>query len=67
MNTRDITDKMQDWQKVAGEKARLAGRKARDWGQNTDEYVRDNTWMAIGIAALVGCVFGLLLSRRGED
>jgi ElaB/YqjD/DUF883 family membrane-anchored ribosome-binding protein len=37
-------------------------------GRATDEYVRDNPWRAIGIAAgvsgLVGLVAGLLIARR---
>jgi ElaB/YqjD/DUF883 family membrane-anchored ribosome-binding protein len=37
-------------------------------GQATDDYVRDNPWRAIGIAAavsgLAGLVAGLLISRR---
>ena len=37
-------------------------------GQATDEYVRDNPWRAIGIAAavsgLTGLVAGLLIARR---
>ena len=30
----------------------------------TETYVRDNPWQAIGIAAGVGLVLGLLISRR---
>jgi ElaB/YqjD/DUF883 family membrane-anchored ribosome-binding protein len=30
----------------------------------TDDYVRDNPWQAIGIAALVGAVVGILATRR---
>ena len=30
----------------------------------TDDYVRDNPWQAIGIAAVVGLLAGLALSRR---
>jgi ElaB/YqjD/DUF883 family membrane-anchored ribosome-binding protein len=30
----------------------------------TETYVRDNPWQAIGIAAAVGLLLGLLLSRR---
>jgi ElaB/YqjD/DUF883 family membrane-anchored ribosome-binding protein len=29
-----------------------------------DDYVRENPWQAIGIAALVGIALGLLISRR---
>jgi ElaB/YqjD/DUF883 family membrane-anchored ribosome-binding protein len=30
----------------------------------TDEYVRDNPWRAVGIAAGIGVVIGMLISRR---
>ncbi len=30
----------------------------------TDDYVRENPWTAIGIAAAVGLVVGVLLSRK---
>ncbi len=30
----------------------------------TDDYVHDNPWQAIGIAAAVGIVVGLLMNRR---
>lgn len=33
-------------------------------GHATDEFVHDNPWKSIGIAAGVGLVVGLLISRR---
>lgn len=30
----------------------------------TETYVRDNPWQAVGVAAAVGLLLGLLLSRR---
>jgi len=30
----------------------------------TDDYVHDNPWAAIGAAAAVGCIVGLLMNRR---
>ncbi len=59
MNTREMTDKFQDWQQRASE-------KAKDWGQTTDTYVRENTWMSIGIAAVIGCVLGYILASRRD-
>jgi ElaB/YqjD/DUF883 family membrane-anchored ribosome-binding protein len=32
----------------------------------TDEYVHDNAWAAIGIAAGVGFILGLLVSNSGD-
>jgi ElaB/YqjD/DUF883 family membrane-anchored ribosome-binding protein len=44
-------------QEVAAEKARAATRA-------TDNYVHDNPWKAIGAAAGVGLLLGLLIGRR---
>lgn len=38
--------------------------KAKAAGHATDEYVHENPWTAIGIAAGVGLVVGLLVGRR---
>lgn len=38
--------------------------KAKEVGHATDEYVRDNPWKSVGIAAGVGFVIGLLVGRR---
>ncbi len=59
MNTRGMTDKLQDWQKRAGD-------TARNVGQATDQYIRENTWTSLAIAAVVGCVLGMLLARSRD-
>jgi ElaB/YqjD/DUF883 family membrane-anchored ribosome-binding protein len=41
-----------------------AMRHARDVANATDGYVRDNPWQSIGVAAGVGLLIGLLISRR---
>ena len=38
--------------------------KTKDAAKVTDEYVRDNPWQAVGIAAAAGLVLGVLISRR---
>lgn len=38
--------------------------KAKAAGRATDEYVHENPWKSIGIAAGVGLVVGLLIGRR---
>jgi ElaB/YqjD/DUF883 family membrane-anchored ribosome-binding protein len=38
--------------------------KARAMAGDADEYVRDNPWAAVGIAAGIGLVIGLLMARR---
>lgn len=38
--------------------------KAKLVGHATDDYVHDNPWRSVGIAAGVGLVIGLLIGRR---
>jgi ElaB/YqjD/DUF883 family membrane-anchored ribosome-binding protein len=80
MKTREITEKAKEF----GNKARELGGKVQDWqkqatetarevGEKTDAYVRENTWASIAAAALVGCLVGFMIagsrgsSRRRED
>lgn len=39
-------------------------RQARELVTEGEEYIRENPWQALGIAAGVGLLLGLLLSRR---
>jgi len=59
MNTREMTEKLQDWQK-------LATKTAKNVGEFTDDYVRENPWSTIAFAAVVGCIFGYLLASRRD-
>jgi len=51
-------------------KERLAGveeealARARAIANDADKYVRDKPWQAVGLAAAVGLVLGLLIGRR---
>lgn len=38
--------------------------KSKQAARVTDEYVHDNPWRAVGIAAGIGFVIGLLIGRR---
>jgi ElaB/YqjD/DUF883 family membrane-anchored ribosome-binding protein len=38
--------------------------QAQNVASTADDYVRENAWQAIGIAALVGAVVGVLAARR---
>ena len=49
--------KLQELQDDAIDQAKAAARA-------TDDYVRDNPWQAIGAAAAVGFLVGMLVSRR---
>ena len=44
-------------QEVTVEHAKVAGRKA-------DDYVHENPWQSVGVAAGVGVLVGLLIGRR---
>ena len=39
-------------------------RQAQNVASTADDYVRDSPWQAVGIAALVGAVVGILATRR---
>jgi ElaB/YqjD/DUF883 family membrane-anchored ribosome-binding protein len=49
--------KLTDAERALLEKSKLAAKA-------TDEYVRDNPWQAVGVAAVAGLVLGVLISRR---
>ncbi len=38
--------------------------RARDAARVTDDYVHDNPWQAVGVAAAVGFLAGMLINRR---
>ena len=39
-------------------------RKAQSVADSADDYIRESPWQAVGIAALVGALVGVLLTRR---
>ncbi|WP_255992011.1 DUF883 family protein [Chitinolyticbacter albus] len=49
--------KLVETEKLVAEKARIAAKA-------TDEYVHEHPWTSIGVAAGVGFLLGLLVSRR---
>ena len=68
-------DKVQEMRARAEESVRMAKERlsgledealkhARVLAGEAEEYVRGNPWQAVGIAAGVGLVLGLLMSRR---
>lgn len=42
---------------------RLVTKKSKEAATATDEFVRENPWAALGVAAAVGCLVGFLISR----
>lgn len=49
--------------RVAGAEVALRG-KARQASKMADDYVRENPWRNLGVAAGVGLLIGLLIGRR---
>jgi ElaB/YqjD/DUF883 family membrane-anchored ribosome-binding protein len=47
-----------------GEAERAALEKAKVAAKAADEYVNENPWRAVGIAAVAGLVLGVLIARR---
>ena len=47
-----------------GELEQEARRRAQEMADVTEGYMRDNPWQSVGIAAGVGLLIGLFLSRR---
>lgn len=43
---------------------RLLTQKGKEAATATDEFVRENPWAALGVAAAVGCLVGFLISRK---
>lgn len=54
---RSAKEKMADVQEVLAERAKAAARA-------TDDFVHDNPWKSVGIAAAVGFLIGLLVNRK---
>jgi ElaB/YqjD/DUF883 family membrane-anchored ribosome-binding protein len=56
-NLQDLKQKLLETEKMVAEKAKVAAKA-------TDEYVHENPWQSIGVAAGIGFLVGLLVSRR---
>lgn len=59
MKTNDVTEKLQEFQERATE-------TARNVAMATDEYVHDNAWTSVALAAVAGCVIGFFLGRTRD-
>ena len=46
------------------EAERVLLEKSKQAAKAMDEYVRENPWQAVGVAAVAGLVLGVLISRR---
>jgi ElaB/YqjD/DUF883 family membrane-anchored ribosome-binding protein len=59
MNTEELRGKAQDWQRKARE-------TAKNFGESTDSFVRENTWSTLALAAVLGCLVGYLLTTSRD-
>jgi ElaB/YqjD/DUF883 family membrane-anchored ribosome-binding protein len=46
------------------ESAELVRRKGQGVAESADDYIHESPWQALGMAALVGALVGVLLARR---
>ena len=74
------SDQTREWIRSAQSKAKKSLKAANDWlteeeeaamararsaAKATEDYVRANTWMVLGMAAIAGLFVGILAVRRG--
>jgi ElaB/YqjD/DUF883 family membrane-anchored ribosome-binding protein len=74
------SDQTREWIRSAQSKAKKSLKAASDWlteeeeatiartksaAKATEDYVRANTWMVLGMAAIAGLFVGILAVRRG--
>ena len=59
MKTREMTEKLGDWQKRATD-------TARNVSDVTDRYIHENAWTSLAVAAVLGCIIGYFLSNRRD-
>jgi len=59
-----IEDRLQQAKGKRAEAEAMVTERARQAARYTDEYVHENPWRAIGVAAGIGLLLGLLISRR---
>jgi len=59
-----VEDTLAKAKSAAGEGASAVRARAGEASEATDEYVHENPWAAIGIAAAIGIVIGFVAGRR---
>lgn len=59
-----VEDTLAKARSTAGERAAAVRARAGEASETTDEYVRENPWAVIGIAAAIGIVIGFVAGRR---
>jgi len=59
-----VVDTLAKAKSVAGQGATAVRARAGEASEVTDQYVHENPWAAIGIAAAIGIIIGFVASRR---
>ena len=59
-----IQDSLHQAKVKLAEAEAMVSERAKQAARYTDEYVHENPWRAIGVAAGIGLLLGLLISRR---
>ena len=59
-----IQESLQQAKTKLAEVQAIVTERSKEAAQYTDEYVRENPWRAIGVAAAIGLLLGILMSRR---
>ena len=59
-----IQDSLQQAKVKLAETEAVVRERAQQVARESEDYVRENPWRAIGIAAGIGLVLGIILSRR---
>jgi ElaB/YqjD/DUF883 family membrane-anchored ribosome-binding protein len=59
-----IQERLSTVKERLGEAESAVVERAQQAAKDTDQYVYDNPWKAIGISACVGAIVGMLIARR---
>ena len=59
-----LQEKLKDAKRHVAEAEKLIVDKTKEAAKATDHFVHEHPWKAVGIAAGVGLIIGLLISRR---
>ena len=63
----EVKDAYAQGKQAVQELSQAAVNTSREAVAFTDEWVRDNSWKMLGVAAAFGLVIGLLMSRGSEE
>jgi ElaB/YqjD/DUF883 family membrane-anchored ribosome-binding protein len=59
-----VMSTVQSAKETLADSAEALRRQAQRAASGADDYVRESPWIAVGLAALVGAVVGILVARR---